>query len=173
LTKSKTKSGHEFPAEKQDFKMDLLDFPDEILLEILLNLDEETVHSTAALVCKRFLQLSRSSQMLNCVTVHRWFTANQLQGHLVMLRDNKHLKKLILKEMRGLQCLEILKVVAPHGNLRHLEFRNGVSCFRVEQFRRLGGILAPQYFGTVVFWHRGILAPWNFGTTVKRHLLKT
>jgi hypothetical protein len=39
--------------------------------------------------------------------------------------------------------------------------------------KRLGGILAPQYFGTVVFWHRGILALWNFGTTVKRHLLKT
>jgi hypothetical protein len=38
---------------------------------------------------------------------------------------------------------------------------------------RLGGILAPQYFGTVVFWHRSILALWNFGTTVKRHLLKT
>jgi hypothetical protein len=45
--------------------------------------------------------------------------------------------------------------------------------FMATKKKRLGGILALQYFGTVVFWHRGILALWNFGTTVKRHLLKT
>jgi hypothetical protein len=37
-----------------------------------------------------------------------------------MLCDNKLIEKLILNSGRGV--LEILKVVAPHRSLRHLEF---------------------------------------------------
>jgi hypothetical protein len=47
--------------------MELLDFPEEILLEILSKLDQETVHLTAVFVCKRFLQLTRSPQLLKCI----------------------------------------------------------------------------------------------------------
>jgi hypothetical protein len=166
LTKSKTKSGHEFLAEKQDFKMDLLDFPDEILLEILSNLDQLTVHSTAALVCKTFLQLTRSSQMLKCVKVKNK-TANQVQSLLVMLRDNKHLKKLILKEWRGLECLKILKVVAPHGNLRHLEFHYAVY-FRVEHRDELKEVLSQICAKLTTFKFINInlpdVASWTCGT---------
>jgi hypothetical protein len=159
LTKSKTRSDHKFPAEKQDFKMDLLDFPDEILLEILSKLDQETVHSTVALVCKKFHQLTKSSQLLECVKVNLK-TANQLQSLLDMLRDNKHLKKLIFEEWRGLECLEILKVVAPHSNLRHLEFHgdgqtnHGVTDIQEECKEVLSQIYAKlttfKYFGSML-----------------------
>jgi hypothetical protein len=47
--------------------MELLDFPEEILMEILSKLDQRNNHLTAALVCKRFLQLTRSPQLLKCV----------------------------------------------------------------------------------------------------------
>jgi hypothetical protein len=41
-----------------------------------------------------------------------------------MLRSNKHLEKLILD--CHYNVLEILKVVAPHNSLRHLEFAIGM-----------------------------------------------
>jgi hypothetical protein len=164
LTKSKTRSDHKFPAEKQDFKMDLLDFPDEILLEILSKLDQETVHSTVALVCKKFHQLTKSSQLLECVKVNLK-TANQLQSLLDMLRDNKHLKKLIFEEWRGLECLEILKVVAPHSNLRHLEFHgdgqtnHGVTDIQEECKEVLSQIYAKltTFKLNDVFWDGSLL----------------
>jgi hypothetical protein len=106
--------------------MELFDFPEEILMEILSKLDQRTIHLTAAFVCKRFLQLTRIPQLLKCVKYQedddypRKFSANRFQSLLVMLRDNKLLDKLILNS--GREALEILKVVAPHGSLRHLEF---------------------------------------------------
>jgi hypothetical protein len=107
--------------------MELLDFPEEILLEICSNLDQKTVKLTAALVCKRFLQLTRSPQLSKCVYYLSHLptgvdidhqptgvdlSGNKFQSLLVMLRDNKHLKK--LKLHGDLNVLEILKVVAPH-----------------------------------------------------------
>jgi hypothetical protein len=125
-------SEHEFLAEKQDFNMDLLDFPEEVLLKILSNLDQETVHLTVGLVCKRFLQLTRSPQMLKCVQRDTGdLTATQFQSLLVMLRDNKHLIFLILEDVLDVgddnvnstsNVLEVFKAVAPHGSLRHLCF---------------------------------------------------
>jgi hypothetical protein len=101
--------------------MELLDLPEEILLEILSNLDQATVHLTVAFVCKRFLQLTRTPQLLKCVEYQGY--SNKFQSLLVMLRDNKHLRKLILAhDLDIMAVLEILKVVAPHGSLRHLEF---------------------------------------------------
>jgi hypothetical protein len=105
--------------------MELLDLPVEILLEILSKLDQETVHSSMALVCKRFLQLTRSPQLLKCVKVgiKSHPNDNPYKSLLVMLHDNKHLEKLILDSFY-LNVFEILKVVAPHGSLKHLEVRD-------------------------------------------------
>jgi hypothetical protein len=111
--------------------MELLDCPEEILTEIFSNLDQENVHGSLALVCKRFLKLTRSPQLLKCVKFHGKFifgvspfltakTAKKFQSFLGMLRDNKHIEKLILGN--HLDILEILKTVAPHGSLRHIDF---------------------------------------------------
>jgi hypothetical protein len=117
--------------------MELLDLPEEILLEILSKLDQATVHLTAAFVSKRFLQLTRSPQLLQCVEFEfrcqflttpmfncfQFRNSDKFQSLLVMLRHNKHLKKIILgRGIDGMGILDILKVVAPHGSLRHLEF---------------------------------------------------
>jgi hypothetical protein len=116
--------------------MELLDFPEEILMEILSKLDQEHLHS-AALVCKRFLHLTRSPQLLKCVEYQDFcnepfFSATKFQSLLVMLRDNKHIEKLTLETC--LNVLEVLKVVAPHGSLRHLELKKNL------QFHADGGI---------------------------------
>jgi hypothetical protein len=49
------------------------------------------------------------------------FQGNNVNSLLVMLRDNKHLENLILRSYIDLKLWEILKVVAQHGSLRHLE----------------------------------------------------
>jgi hypothetical protein len=105
--------------------MELLDFPEEILTEILSKLDQKNLHLTGALVCKRFLQLTRSPQLLKCVEYFDDYgdvSANKFQSLLVMLRCNKRLEKLVLVRLENWDVLAILKVVAPHGSLRHLEF---------------------------------------------------
>jgi hypothetical protein len=99
--------------------MKLLDCPEEILTEIFSNLDQETVHGSLPLVCKRFLQLTRSPQLLKCVKFDV-YSPKKFQSFLAMLRDNKHIEKLILGH--HLDILEILKIVAPHGSLRHIDF---------------------------------------------------
>jgi hypothetical protein len=107
--------------------MELLDFPAEILMEIMSKLDQKDRHLTAALVCKTFLQLTRSPQLMKCVKYqlyHQYPFQDQLgvdQSLLVMLGDNKHLEHLILGRNSSENILKILKVVAQHGTLRHLE----------------------------------------------------
>jgi hypothetical protein len=109
--------------------MELLDFPEEILMEIMSKLDQKDRHLKAALVCKRFLHLTRSPQLQKCVKYQVKyggnFSPNKLQSLLVMLRDNKKIKKLILTSYEDV--FKILKVVAPHGSLRHLELLMDVA----------------------------------------------
>jgi hypothetical protein len=110
--------------------MELLEFPAEILIEIFSYLRQKDCHLKAALVCKRFLHLTRSPQLLKCVYYRsRGLISKNIQSLLDMLRDNKHIEKLILKEtiFQNDDILEILKVVAPHGSLRHLDL--GLSMF--------------------------------------------
>ena len=45
--------------------MELLDFPDEILLKILKKLPNEDKFSRVSLVCKRFQQLTEDSGLIN------------------------------------------------------------------------------------------------------------
>jgi hypothetical protein len=112
--------------------MEILDFPEEILMEIFSKLAQRHRHLTAALVCKRFLQLTRSPQLLKCVNYNDTGnfdstkkSDNKVQSLLVMLRANRHLKKLTLKLVgQGLPCqylMDILNAVKPHGSLRHLK----------------------------------------------------
>jgi hypothetical protein len=104
--------------------MELLDFPGEILMEIMSKLDQKNRHLTAALVCKRFLQLTRSPQLNKCVIFQVYGDYEHIQSLLDMLRDNKHLENLILESdtrYSKLNILKILKVVAQHDSLRHLE----------------------------------------------------
>jgi hypothetical protein len=86
-----------------------------------------------------------------------------------MLRDNKHLENLILGRNSALNVLKILKVVAQHGSLRHLEFElywtvpvnnreewNKVFsqiCTRLTSFKspfssRSGAFFASEYFAS-------------------------
>jgi hypothetical protein len=109
--------------------MEFLDFPEEILMEIMSKLDQKDRHLTAALVCKRFLHLTRSPQLQKCVKYQDYYEVElsqetrKLQSLLVMLRDNKNIEKVILTTWN---VLKILKVVAPHGSLRHLELNIGI-----------------------------------------------
>jgi hypothetical protein len=91
-------------------------------------LDQEQRHSTAALVCKRFLHLTRRPQLLKCVYYRGFFSdfeaifrANKFDSLLEMLRDNKQIRKLTLE--KRCNVLEILKVVAPHDSLRLLDLK--------------------------------------------------
>jgi hypothetical protein len=105
--------------------MELLDFPVEILLKILSKLDQKTVHSSVALVSKKFLQLTRSPQLLKCVEYNKSNSKSKVQSLLDMLRENNHIEKLIL-DCHFWNVLEVLKVVAPHGSLRHLKINNAI-----------------------------------------------
>jgi hypothetical protein len=105
--------------------MELLDFPEEILTKILSYLDQRHLHLREALVCKRFLRLTKSPQLIKCVNYLSPYEdlngISNMESLMVMLRNNKHLEKLTLERCLHRDMLEILKVVVPHGTLRHLE----------------------------------------------------
>jgi hypothetical protein len=83
--------------------------------EILKKLDQKDRHLTTALVCKRFCELTRSPQLNKCVKYvcdyDREFSHfgpdNKIQSLLVMLGNNKHLKKLILNDDNGLTSYKL------------------------------------------------------------------
>jgi hypothetical protein len=116
-------------------------------------LDQEQRHSTAALVCKRFLHLTRSPQLLKCVYYRGFFSdfeaifrANKFDSLLEMLRDNKQIRKLTLE--KRCNVLEILKVVAPHDSLCSL-FVRGLTFETV--FRRLRAFKRTRQMGLNFF----------------------
>jgi hypothetical protein len=116
---------------------ELLDLPTEVLTEICLYLTQKDLHKSMALVSKSFLQLTKSAQLLKCVDINMkpcYYSKgtrkkkSKFRSILAMLRNNKHLQRLHFQgpilHPEHTDILEILKVVAPRGSLRHLELCN-------------------------------------------------
>jgi hypothetical protein len=150
--------------------MELLEFPAEILMKIMSYLDQEDRNLTAALVCKRFLQLTRSPQLNKCVK----FQGNNVKSLLVMLRDNKHLENLILRSYIDLKLWEILKVVAQHGSLRHLELPIycSIPVNNQEEWKEVFSQICTRltYFKSPSAW---LLTPGCFAPLVQAKFLTT
>jgi hypothetical protein len=96
--------------------MELQYFPEEILTKILSYLEQKILHLKVALVCKRFLGLTRSSQLFKCVKFVNWSDdpSSKKDSLIDMIGRNKNLESFIYWSPE--HCvLDILKVVAKNG----------------------------------------------------------
>jgi hypothetical protein len=115
-----------FKKRRQPNPMMLEDFSNEVLTEIFSYLGQKDLLLSVALVCKTFREFTKSYQLMpKFVNYQPKSYLHLLNSSLMdMLRINPRVEKLVLNKNPGSWVLKVLKIVAPHGNLRHLELQS-------------------------------------------------
>jgi hypothetical protein len=111
----------------------------EVLTQIFSHLDQNDLVFCVALVCKRFHEVTKSSQLLKCVryTSRNKQTDGKIKSLLDMLRIHTHLEKLVFANLEySRSVLKIIQILGrPHSNLRHLELFGNLECMSHQEWQ--------------------------------------